>query len=195
MKTIIPQTIILATALFISSCGSNSENTADSKEPNACNCWAQSYLKSGKEYNSLTSDEKDLRSKCDSLFNHSEENMQLGCEPNSSPIKLNQEYSFFDGADLTLSCTECDPIWSIKFIDNKKAELWSHPSNQAAMKSCLTEVQYEYIGESKTINISSLNSANVSASCLTKFKGSWVWKDGKFGMRFYSTSYPDCDFH
>ncbi len=114
----------------------------------------------------------------------------------NSPRIIGQTFTFYDGIRGELNCSECDPIWEIKFKDKSNAILISRQANKSSdYGSCRTTVKYKYNSATKTITILELNNNNVSSGCLNMFIGDWQWKKGKFfDMRFYSKSHPDCDF-
>jgi hypothetical protein len=116
----------------------------------------------------------------------------IGCG-SSNHLKIGETYTFFDGPNSSLQCYECDPIWCIKFIDENTCELWTRPNN-STIQSCKTNASYSYDKNTQTITIISISNGNVTNGCLEKFIGDWQWKSGKFGERFYSIKYSDCDF-
>jgi hypothetical protein len=120
----------------------------------------------------------------------------IGCSSQQeSPLITNTTYYFYDVQD-DLECYECDPCWCIRFLDNKTAELWSQPcSGSSNLKSCTSDVRFNFDLQSGVVNITSVSNGNVSSECRGRFVGQWVWSEGKFGKRFYSKNIAGCDFH
>ena len=114
----------------------------------------------------------------------------------NNPLEIGHTYTFFDGTKGALNCSECDPIWEIKFIDRANAVLISRQANKSSeYGSCRTNLKYIYNSATKTVTIIEISNKNVSSSCLNMFIGDWQWKKGKFlDMRFYSKLHPECDF-
>jgi hypothetical protein len=113
-----------------------------------------------------------------------------------SPQVIGRTFTFYDGTRGELNCSECDPIWEIKFVDKSNAILISRQANKSSeYGSCRTSLKYKYNVATKTITILELNNNNVTPRCLNMFIGDWQWKKGRFfDMRFYSKLHPDCDF-
>jgi hypothetical protein len=114
----------------------------------------------------------------------------------SNPILIGKTYTFYDGPQSVLNCSECDPIWDIKFLDKLNAVLISRQANKSSdYGSCKTNLKYKYNETTKTVTIIELNNKNVSSRCLNMFIGDWQWRKGKYyDMRFYSKIHQDCDF-
>lgn len=109
-------------------------------------------------------------------------------------LKLDNRYVFFDGTSNKLQCTECDPIWYVRFIDETTCELWTETGKSSSFPSCKSRGEYKYDLSTQTISLNTISNSNVSSQCLNNLIGEWKWTKGEFGERFYSVKNSDCDF-
>ena len=96
-------------------------------------------------------------------------------------------------SDMINNCQECDSRWFIKIDDNISATIYSSPSTNSILKSCMTQIDYKFNSETGSITIRKMPNSNVNYNCQKSFVGTWSFKrKGKKGIGFYKNS--DCGF-
>jgi hypothetical protein len=80
--------------------------------------------------------------------------------------------------------------------DHKSSQVFHYDKSHPDLKSCATNCEWSYNRESGilTVNFTEYNQ-NYEDLIRAKLKGTFEWKDGEFGERFYSKSNPDVSIY
>ena len=96
-------------------------------------------------------------------------------------------------SEMINNCQECDSRWFIKIDDNTTATIYSSPSSNSTMKSCMTQIDYIFNSEAGSITIKKIPNTNINNYCQKSFIGTWTFtREGKKGIGFYRNS--NCGF-
>jgi len=99
----------------------------------------------------------------------------------------------FTCSETRNNCQECDSRWFINIDDNSTATIYSSPSSNSILKSCMTQIDYIFNSEAGSITIENIPNANINNYCQNSFKGTWTFnREGKKGIGFYRES--NCGF-
>ena len=93
----------------------------------------------------------------------------------------------FSCPSIKSSCQECDKNWFIKINNNENATIYSKPSRDSYLKSCLTKITYQFDSKTGSITINQVSNSNINHYCQNSFVGSWKFsKSGYYGIGFYN---------